>query len=329
MNKTNYINLNEANKPQRYYVLDYTRLITAYLVVFAHLLPECELRNYIYQFHMPLFFIISGMLTKTMSNRECIIKNIKTILIPFISFIIIPTLIKLPFIGLENSIGTIKASIKGIVFSSDIPSNYVLWFLIVLFNLKLIINIFKNVKCHYCLIFYLISFLISHKYNFFFYEQTMMSLPFFVFGYKHKSNILSLTKTKMFYSFGFITFILTYIILQMNGRVSINKTIYGSAHIPFNYLLFYINAIIGTLSIFYVGSLLSKYIKSTYIANISGALITIMCAQFMFIDFFNYYIEIFSYDIQIKIIISIVITICCILLHQMLNKYIPFIFGKF
>ena len=51
--------------------LDYARLSVAYLVILGHLIPADDrvLRPYIYAFHMPLFFIISGMLHK---NKESI-----------------------------------------------------------------------------------------------------------------------------------------------------------------------------------------------------------------------------------------------------------------
>ncbi len=51
--------------PQRLLLLDYMRVGAAFLVIFGHLYdptPENHVRTFIYQFHMPLFFIVSGML---------------------------------------------------------------------------------------------------------------------------------------------------------------------------------------------------------------------------------------------------------------------------
>ena len=48
-------------------MLDYARLLTAFLVIYGHLFPyepNNYVRVFIYQFHMPLFFVISGMLHK-------------------------------------------------------------------------------------------------------------------------------------------------------------------------------------------------------------------------------------------------------------------------
>ena len=46
-------------------MLDYARLLTAFLVIYGHLFPyepNNYVRVFIYQFHMPLFFMLSGYL---------------------------------------------------------------------------------------------------------------------------------------------------------------------------------------------------------------------------------------------------------------------------
>ena len=55
---------------ERILLLDYARIGAALLVVFGHLYdpsPDEVLRTFIYQFHMPLFFFISGMLHRPKS----------------------------------------------------------------------------------------------------------------------------------------------------------------------------------------------------------------------------------------------------------------------
>lgn len=45
--------------------LDYAKVICAFLVVFGHLFEGgTPIRNFIYCFHMPFFFLVSGMLDK-------------------------------------------------------------------------------------------------------------------------------------------------------------------------------------------------------------------------------------------------------------------------
>lgn len=52
----------------RILLLDYARIGAAFLVIFGHLYdpsPENFVRTFIYQFHMPLFFVVSGMLHRS------------------------------------------------------------------------------------------------------------------------------------------------------------------------------------------------------------------------------------------------------------------------
>ena len=45
---------------ERDYRLDNAKAIGIFLVVFAHVMSTSTITNYIYLFHMPLFFFISG-----------------------------------------------------------------------------------------------------------------------------------------------------------------------------------------------------------------------------------------------------------------------------
>lgn len=57
--------MSEWHTNNRILLLDYMRVVTAFLVIFGHLYdptPDNYVRMFIYQFHMPLFFVVSGML---------------------------------------------------------------------------------------------------------------------------------------------------------------------------------------------------------------------------------------------------------------------------
>lgn len=74
----------EYNKSQmnRRIDLDIAKGLGIIMVVWAH--ASGPLTSYIYQFHMPLFFFISGMLFKDPSNLKMYyIRKMKSLLIPF------------------------------------------------------------------------------------------------------------------------------------------------------------------------------------------------------------------------------------------------------
>lgn len=54
----------------RIYWLDYAKVIGAFLMIYGHGNLCGDLRNYAYSFHMPMFFLISGMLYKPLSLRD-------------------------------------------------------------------------------------------------------------------------------------------------------------------------------------------------------------------------------------------------------------------
>ena len=62
--------------------LDIAKGIGIFLVVYAH--ARAPYNSYIYNFHMPFFFLISGILYKSGGDvKTYILKKVKTLYIPF------------------------------------------------------------------------------------------------------------------------------------------------------------------------------------------------------------------------------------------------------
>lgn len=74
---------------KRILYLDIAKIAVAFLVIFAHLYPGDSMeRLYLYSFHMPLFFIISGMFHKYNGTIQ-VSKYVKTLLFPALFFILL------------------------------------------------------------------------------------------------------------------------------------------------------------------------------------------------------------------------------------------------
>ncbi len=63
--------------------IDITKGIAIILVVLGHSLIGLKINDFIFSFHMPIFFIASGLLFKKRSVKETIQKNAKRLLIPY------------------------------------------------------------------------------------------------------------------------------------------------------------------------------------------------------------------------------------------------------
>ena len=77
---------------QRIKWIDLTKGVAIFLMVCGHTGIPSLISNWIWSFHMPLFFIISGMLfcpTKYTNIQKFIHRRIQTLIIPYITFSII------------------------------------------------------------------------------------------------------------------------------------------------------------------------------------------------------------------------------------------------
>lgn len=110
-----------------------------FFVVFGHVTHIGEIRDYIWNFHMPLFFFVSGFLYKpSLSFRDFFLKRIKSIYIPYILFFFVTftywVLIERNVRGSEYSIWhQLIGLLYGTYEGNHLYFNGALWFLPCLF----------------------------------------------------------------------------------------------------------------------------------------------------------------------------------------------------
>ena len=76
--------------------IDFAKVLGIWLVYLGHSKIPPFAQQYIYAFHMPLFFFLSGYLEKEQSIGKTIIHNIKTLIIPYVLFYILLLLTWIP-----------------------------------------------------------------------------------------------------------------------------------------------------------------------------------------------------------------------------------------
>ena len=215
--------------------IDWAKAIAITFVVFGHTPEErgSFLLNFIVMFHMPLFFFISGYLTKKeYFNKETFKKYTHTLIIPYFIYNIItypfwvfrhiiesPNDVWLEFV--KPILGTIF--IQQTTFCSK-PLNGVTWFLVALLIMKVILSFCNKYEFgKYILFIVSVICIISYIYNEFYKFTTDLvpigfakCMPFYLIGYLckrreylpttyHKSDgiifILCFTISILFYNF--------------------------------------------------------------------------------------------------------------------------------
>lgn len=327
---------------ERIVFLDVAKVVTTFLVVFAHLYSgSSQERLYIYSFHMPLFFVISGMLHKYDGTIQ-IKKYVRTILIPTLFFIVLfDVLIVMPFHWGGWNIrwpGELRGEniwdsfLNVLLYRrahhiTTINGNGVCWFLLALFWCKIFMDFL--IQKRFLLFLGILSFsaLLSWylQHSLFFLVQSFMALPFYYGGYYFKDIIIRIVNHKYSIFLALLCFMINVFLTMLNGRVSMQGVNFGGLHIPLNICVFYINGIIGTMGVLYLSSILKH--TNRVITAFSMSLISIVGLQALFIYPYKYFIG-FDQPLMVSTIAAIIIMLLCFVGHQVLLIVCPQIFGK-
>ncbi len=321
--------------------IDWAKTILIYLMVVGHCLPVQWQRTLIYAFHMPAFFIISGYLY----HQNHWWKTVRSLVIPVFLFSLINFIVIVSF-----------QKIKG-TFSSDhllervlIPfwgpgklpvEDYItlfpgVWFIIALFLGRLLLgDLFVRswfTKFWKPILMLLVFFLTIepfivpnnpfHSYKFY---LVVPSMPFLLLGYGMRKGIYYIINWINFWKCMLgITFFV--IIALKYGSAQIWNCEYGDC-----YVLFFANAVVGSLFFFYLCGKIPKCISAELFSK--GTLLIMA---------FNFVLRTFFFSLYSKIvpdsllheelfkpwIIASLIMIVCYYPIKWLLRFFPIILGK-
>lgn len=312
------------------------------LVMFAHASLPSEIRKYIYTFHLPLFFCITGFLfsTKKYDNVTQFLKaKFKSLLIPYFIFSLFNYVFYLVFSRFANTVAENKLKpflgiFIGIRGTEWTMCNGTLWFVLTLFVcevlLYFIIRLTKNNnrKIIAVLILFAIVGCLYNKYigiklvwNI---DVALIAITFVGMGYVIKKLDILNKIDKIIY---FIIFMgLNLIFGSLNTEVNMFYSTYG------NYLYFYLAAITGTIGIV----IICKKIKKSKILEFIGqnTFVYLAIHQYIIFNVLNKITKkiIFNESAAIEIIIAVgyvIFTVAILYIPiKIINKYCPAIVGK-
>ncbi len=324
--------------------IDWAKAVGIYLVVLGHM-PVLYGKIYIYMFHMPFFFIISGFLFKPRPFQDECIKSFKRLIVPYwiynLVLLAIATclLIITPENELDSKAFTIGSQIRLMIFDiitgnlELMPYRFFrpLWFLISLFIMRLVCCLVK--EKHYWVLFSLtitasISLTITktlqvgYTNDYFQIQTTLVCLPFFLIGYfarKYKfiDRMEMIPKVPKYVLLGVIMCGSVYLGYN-NSFVNVFTCETGK-----NVFVYYIVGIVISMLLLHLCSVLFTR-RNGLIELVSKGTILILGLHVVLIEglFFPFHHSTFS-----SVICSILVIAICVLLISAVSKYMPIALG--
>lgn len=325
-----------VQKEQRITYIDYAKTFVMFLVIFAHLGPSPKYVNsLIYSFHMPFFFILSGYLLKPyIKPLSTIYRYFRKLIVPALFFNLVFILIMLiPYqngvfnlqkdFGIQPStsygatvLDLIVSNLKRILLSGKMSSGPV-WFLFSLFFCHLIHLTQIHFKGIIFFVFYIILLISTQflKYPLYL-SQGLIGYSFFYLGTNKKLIDQTLSYPLLFY---LPLLLLIPPIIYFNGALSIYGCFMGKLILPFNFILTYLCAIIGSIVVL---RLFKPFNQESRITLISKSLITSLGMQAVFIYCYKN-IWGYGHNLLITFIASFTILVICFFLHILFLKICP------
>jgi len=329
----------EHNKTRETWI-DIARGILIIFVVMGHIIPDTVhwklqyISDYIYLFHMPAFFIISGILYTPVKDKEIrpfIIKKIKSLLIPYVSYLFILTIIRYIYLIYNGDITfgfVVKDLVKTLMGGQALGAGIgVLWFLTCLFFVEILwIIIDKYIRLDRVKIFLvLILYVLAHIQAWYFYtirfpwavDMGFLALTFYSFGVYAKNIILKkkFFSLNLFISFGFL--ILRYLNITQYG---LELWGYQYKDIILDFLV-PISISVVLLNLCYYSS---KFKISSLFKKLGMITLPIMCTHPMIIFFLSFYyksniIYFWSFTL-IALVVPILINYFILEKHDILSR---------
>ncbi len=311
---------------ERLNYIDIAKGIGILLVVLGHTITnESPIKTWLYSFHMPLFFIISGILCKHTHEEdkkftEIFVSKCKRLIIPYVSFELI--YIFLWMIFHDFSLAALRWNIiDSLLLYCKVGAN---WFLATLFVVEL--SFIMLVKC------------VKNKNIRYIISMIIYVIPFFISTDQHRYIILLRCFTAFgFFSLGYHTFDLlkesnsSFKKITLYGAISLSSIAFKCVelwNLTFNNPIVYtFYAIIGTLLIVNI----SKKIMSSRILEFFGKnSLVVMDTHQILLSLELWIFGIYESTIFVySLLTCIAILFLEVPIIHLINTHTPWMLGKF
>lgn len=301
--------------------IDWAKVICIWLMVSCHSGQTGMILNLTYQFHMPAFFIISGILFRPKGVKNTLVSFV----VPILFFSLLTLLSKI-FVWGGSWGALLKSYTFGYVAPAETSPFQGYWFVAVLLMMRLVMECricrdCKMIIAIACVLYCLIEPCLPIPSDVFLWKpyHIISCMPFFVVGIEIKERQIEINNGS--FEFMSLLFVVFFILTQIQGRVDIAGYNYGV-----NYVLFYANAILGSYLLFCLCMFLPTRIwiqtlsTGTFLVlGLHGMMYGYIMAIFRRLSMTNSYLPLLA---------GIVVMAICYPLILFFKKYCPLILGK-
>ena len=317
----------------RIYWLDFGKVLAAFLVVFGHLYSgDSTVNQYLYAFHLPFFFLISGIFHQD-AGRIQWKKYAGRILLPAVLFLLIDAINSIVHGAIEAGGGWSAWSGKTVEYVKYFILRLArgtglgpAWFLLALFWCKILADVFLTIRNKWLaggilLAGLLVPYLLDFRFPLFI-SQGFMALPFYLAGYYGSSHLKGREVSWKYLWIVAGGMLLTGVLSYFNGKVSMNGCYFGGLPKGVNFIVFYVNAFIGSAML--MGFSLLPFPRLRSVKLLAPALITIVGVQSVFIGLTQLVFGGANQPIPISIVEAILVLWLCYLVHLLIGPlYTP------
>lgn len=322
--------------------LDYGKAIAIYLVVLAHTALYKPAEGFIYTFHMPFFFFMSGYLFcygKYPSYMAFVKRRFRQLIVPYVViniFAYLLWLLVLRNVGSDagEGVGALSPLIAAVTVNApkmvhDVP----LWFLAALFMVgNLYYLLYRNVRYRVVVTMLLLLLaVLNNAYNTmrlpFCIDISLVALLFYRFG-----NVM---REKGEIAFKWFLFVLSVVstvaVFMMNGRVAMHVNYYN------NILLFVAGGVAGCYSMAYICRLLQSLCGNLMLVQVIAKNTLPICAFHLIVFAFIKGIMLYLLGVSPEILVgtffpnalfALLSMAICLLVAKTLNRFVPFVLGN-
>lgn len=322
--------------------IDWMKVLGMLLIIWGHCFPV-GLTAFIYSFSVPLFFVVSGYLTKREESLNVFWrKNFRSLIVPYLLLCIIKDAdfwIK-NITNLKELAYSSSAILLGFHTFEGAPGAKNLWFVYSLFLLKFMFQLIKGDKWRLVVA---MSFILAGViYNRLGLEwswavtNSFLAMPYFYVGYLLKTSkyiklesVVNRIRQNSFFVMFFVWLALLLVIYVgscYNGAAWMYCGGYGK-----NIFLFYLLGFLGTLSVFVISCLLNSFRMKAVTIISSGTIVILQFHRDVYHPLGKFILEqgwvgVGSMDIS-TFLASVIVLLAFVPILLIVGKYFPIVLG--